>query len=207
MAVMRTALSLLLAIISLSCSQAAPRGRLDDLTAPSADILRHSPGVADVEVLVPASKPTHRIIHLQDWHWVPRDLFAADVRRSAGKPLSNDEVDALYEQHLDEVELAQKEQVVIIGTLGVTRILAEGFTKEELANFHDVKAAIRDVNDRLHDLVRERAKVRVRRLGGGTTEYIRVATSRYKEFAGQNSSRTGDAPVTPSAWGLRGWTD
>jgi hypothetical protein len=56
--------------------------RLDDLNVPTAELLRQLPGVADVEVLVRVDKPTHRIIHLRDWHYVPKDLFRQDADRT-----------------------------------------------------------------------------------------------------------------------------
>jgi hypothetical protein len=65
-------------------------GRIDELASPAADILRQIPGVAHVEVLVSSPKPTHRIIQLRDWHYVPPDLFSLDVRQQvAGRPLSD----------------------------------------------------------------------------------------------------------------------
>jgi hypothetical protein len=69
-------------------------GRLDDLAAPVAEMLRQLPGVAEVEVLVAVTNPTHRIIHLRDLHSVPADLFAQDVRHAAKKTLSDQEVTA-----------------------------------------------------------------------------------------------------------------
>src|SRR5262245_8103218 len=51
-------------------------GRIDDPAAPAADILRQVPEVADIEVLVGDPRPTGRIVHVRDWHFVPRDLCA-----------------------------------------------------------------------------------------------------------------------------------
>jgi hypothetical protein len=76
------------------------KGPLDDLTAPAADLLRQLPGVVEVEALVSPAKPTRRIIHLRDWHFVPEDLFALDLRNSAGKPLSDEEAKARYREFL-----------------------------------------------------------------------------------------------------------
>ena len=56
-------------------------------------------------MLVGAPKPAHRIIHLQDWHYVPREEFAPDVRQQVGRPVSDEDVDKLYRKHLLEVEL------------------------------------------------------------------------------------------------------
>jgi hypothetical protein len=43
-------------------------GSIADLSTDAAALLRQLPGVVDVEVLVTCPKPTHRIIHLRDWH-------------------------------------------------------------------------------------------------------------------------------------------
>jgi hypothetical protein len=77
-------------------------GRIDELAAPAADILRQLPGVADVDVLVSAPKPTHRIIHLRDWHHVPLDLFALDVRQQVGRPVSDEDIEKVHQKHLLE---------------------------------------------------------------------------------------------------------
>jgi hypothetical protein len=42
-------------------------GRIDALASPAADILRQVPGVADVEVVVSAAKPTHRRTRTTEW--------------------------------------------------------------------------------------------------------------------------------------------
>jgi hypothetical protein len=62
-------------------------------------------------------RPARRIIHLRDLHFVPRDLFAIDVRQAAGRPLSDAEVDRLYEKHLLETEVVQIEQMVLLRCL------------------------------------------------------------------------------------------
>src|SRR5438876_1052181 len=54
---------------------AAYTPKVADRGIPAADLLRQLPGVAEVEVLVACPKPTHRIVHLRDWHFVPRDLY------------------------------------------------------------------------------------------------------------------------------------
>ena len=86
---------------------------LEDLTAAAEDILRLLPGVCNVKVAVQADKPTHRIIHLRDWHFVPRDLFAIDVKHAASRPLSEEVIDRLYEEGLLEVEAMQLEQLAL----------------------------------------------------------------------------------------------
>lgn len=55
--------------------------RIDDLSAPVAEIFRGLPGVVQIEVLVKTDKPTGRIIHIRDWHYVPKDLYALDMKQ------------------------------------------------------------------------------------------------------------------------------
>jgi hypothetical protein len=135
-------------------------GRLDDLAVPAADLLRQLPGVADVEVLVRVAKPTHRIIHLRDWHYVPADL----LRQDAGKPLSNEEADALHRAHVLEVELVQLEQEGVLRCLvkhhGLKRVLVEGLTAKGVPAYREVIAALREAHKELADLHGQRARVK-----------------------------------------------
>jgi hypothetical protein len=59
--------------------QPQDKGRVDDLGRPAADLLRQLPGVASVEVVPAEGKPARRLIHLRDFHYVPRDLFALEL--------------------------------------------------------------------------------------------------------------------------------
>jgi hypothetical protein len=55
---------------------------------PNAFSLRQAPGVVRVEELVSLRHPTHRIIHVRDWHFVARDRFTIDVQDAAGRKLT-----------------------------------------------------------------------------------------------------------------------
>jgi hypothetical protein len=111
----------------------APAG-IDDLAAAPTPLLRGLPGVVAVEALVVAERPTHRIIHLRDWHLVPKDLYAADLRSATGRPLSDADIDALHAELLLEVELVQLEQAALLRCLarrhGLRRVLIEGLTPD-----------------------------------------------------------------------------
>jgi hypothetical protein len=61
-------------------------GRLDNLNVPVEPILRQLPGVVEVEVRRPTALARRRIVHLKDWHFVPKDLFAADIRKFSIAP-------------------------------------------------------------------------------------------------------------------------
>jgi hypothetical protein len=132
------------------------QGRIDDLAAPAADILRQLPGVAEVEVLVTATKPTHRIIHLRDWHVVPRDLHAIDLRQAAGRPLSDEDIDVLHAEHLLEVELVQLDQAAILRCLtkhhGLRQVLCEGLTAKGVSTYKAKVDSLRELDRRLPGL-------------------------------------------------------
>src|SRR3954447_22816834 len=76
--------------LPVAAGQPAVQG--DDPAAPAAAILRQLPGAARVEILVSPAQPARRIVHLADWHFVPQDLFALDLRGASGKPLSEGDV-------------------------------------------------------------------------------------------------------------------
>jgi hypothetical protein len=101
------------------------------------DQLRQLPGVVRVEVLVHADQPTHRIVHLRDWHFVPRDLYALDT---------NDEP---YEKFLQKVDAVQQEQMALLRCLikhhGLRRVFAEGFAPKDLPNYRERIAVLRDM--------------------------------------------------------------
>ncbi|HLW65885.1 MAG TPA: hypothetical protein VKS79_11235 [Gemmataceae bacterium] len=77
-----------------------------------------------------------RIIHLQDWHFVPKELLAIDLTDAYGRSLTPDEIDLLYEQHLLEVELVQLEQMAVLRCLiqhhGLKKLFSEGFSRGEV---------------------------------------------------------------------------
>jgi len=126
--------------------------RIDDLAISAADILRALPGVVQVEVLVKVEKPTSRIIQLRDWHFVPKELLAIDLAEAHGRPLTQDEIDVLYEQHLLEVELVQLEQLAVLRCLikhhGLKRVFAEGFSPAELEGYREKITGLRTMEEK-----------------------------------------------------------
>ena len=120
--------------------------RVDDLDSPVADLLRQLPGVVEVEVAVEvavaAEKPTCRIVHLRDWHHVPKDLFTIDMKQAHGRELNDDEIDRLHEEHLLEVQAVQLEQIALLRCLirhhGLKTLFSEGLTEKGYANFVEI---------------------------------------------------------------------
>lgn len=129
----------------------APRAKLAspaELTGLSADVadLRKLPGVHAAEIAHRAEQPTHRIVHVANWHYVPRDAFAADLR-DQDDTLPDDEIDRRYTEFLDEVEAVQREQMDLLRALIQRYSLAcihyEGFS-EDSADFSRLVATIRE---------------------------------------------------------------
>jgi hypothetical protein len=133
------------------------RGQLDDLTVPAVDLLRQLPGVVEMETLVAVAKPTRRIVHLRDWHFVPEDLFALDLRDSAGKPQSDEQAKARYREFLLEVELVQLEQAALLRCLtrhhGLRRVLYEGLTPGEAKLYREKAADLHEAGPSLWEQV------------------------------------------------------
>ena len=117
------------------------KARIDDLAASADEILRGLPGVVQVEFLVKADKPTRRVIHLRDWHYVAKDLYAIDMKQVHGRELTEQEIDQLHRELLLEVELVQLEQLAILRCLinhhGLKRVHSEGFSPNELEAYRE----------------------------------------------------------------------
>ena len=117
-------------------SGSLPGRSLSDLTAPALATLRSLRGVGAVEMLVEAKRPTHRIVHIADWHFVPREAFAADIREQAGEAIADDEIDRLYGEHLAEVRRVQSAQRRLLRELirrhGVEAVYCEGLTDDDM---------------------------------------------------------------------------
>ncbi len=99
---------------------------IDNLNSPVVDLLRQLPGVVQVEVAVTVKEPTSRIIHLRDWHFIPRELFALDMKEVHGRDLADKEIDRLYQEFLLEVELVQIEQLATLLSTSLQAMLLAG---------------------------------------------------------------------------------
>lgn len=79
--------------------------------------LKQMPEVASVTVQA-VLNPTHRIIHVLNWHFVSREDFALEGDSDA------------YEAFLDDVEAVQVEQMTFLKRIGVKKVFYEGLTPE-----------------------------------------------------------------------------
>jgi hypothetical protein len=116
----------------------------DDLTR----LLDDLPHLASVEGDA-EGRPERVVVHLRDWHLVPRDAFDKDVKAAAGRDLSKAELDRLYAEHLDAVESVQKQLDAILRRLAARHrglpVYLEGLTDEGVNVFKLKATALSDV--------------------------------------------------------------
>jgi hypothetical protein len=120
-----------------------------------------APRRARIEALVTVAKPTHRIIHFRDYHFVLRELYAADLADALGRALPPDELDPRHRELSLQAELVTIEQAAVMRCLaqhhGLTRVLCEGLTLDGLPQFSEAIAAFRETEQRLASLRKRRA--------------------------------------------------
>jgi len=128
---------------------------LFDFSADAVPFLRQLPHVAHVGRHGP-KQASHRIIHIIDWHFVEKKAFAADL--GSGE----DEIDALYEQHLDDVAAIQDHQVELLRALiqhGLKKLHIEGLAVGDEFIFDAKIKALRRAGEELAGLQEEKAKL------------------------------------------------
>jgi hypothetical protein len=117
-------------------SSSAAGRRLSKFAGPANKAFGNLPGVAEVEILIPVGRPTHRIVHIADWHFVPRNAFAADIRDQFDDAIADEEIDQLYAKHLGEVQHVQAAQRQLLRELirrhGLKQVFCEGLTESEM---------------------------------------------------------------------------
>jgi hypothetical protein len=150
----------------------ATKPRIDDLGSPVVELLRSLPGVVQVEVGVVAKNPTSRIIHLRDWHFVPKELYALDMKDVHGRELTADEIDRLHQELLLEVELVQIEQMAVLRCLirhhRLKKVFSEGFSPNELEAYREKIAVLKAMDQEQLPKVRKQLE-EVRKLKEGST--------------------------------------
>jgi len=105
---------------------------------PQLDELRQIPEVAAVTTNSVTS-PTYRVVHLLNWHWIPRDRFKLD------------NPDGDYEKFLDEVDAIQQEQMKVLRAMKVRVVFYEGLTTENIAAYKRKIEQLRRLKQRKGD--------------------------------------------------------
>src|SRR5580765_7573454 len=121
-------------------------------------MLRGLPGVALVDH-VAVEKPKKRIIHLLDYHYVPRELYALDFKAATGKELT----DADYNRFLDDVESVQADHAAtldaLIGQHGLKSVSLERLTIAKRNDLIVPATLIKDLKPSQAKLAEQLAKV------------------------------------------------
>jgi hypothetical protein len=89
--------------------------------------------VAEVRVVRDGS-PRNRIVHLLDYHHVPRDLFLLDLQQFRGEQFTKEQADKEFANFLD-VEQVQKQQIAVLRWLKPKKVFCEGLCPEGMAEF------------------------------------------------------------------------
>ncbi len=158
-------------------------GNLDDHSVDAAGLLGQLPAVAQVDIPSLAAAPTRRIVHLRDWHFVPKDLYALDLS-SVRRNLTNEDIDLLHSRLLLEVEAVQLDQMAVLRCLvrhhGLRRVFAEGLTSKDLANYKDKIAVLKNMEEK--DVPRFRQQLdEVRELKRSMAAAGREKSERYEQ--------------------------
>jgi hypothetical protein len=86
------------------------------------DELKSIPDVVEVTVRS-VDKPTHRVIHILDWHYVSEKRFRLDSPEGD------------FDAFLDSVDSLQKQQRALLKAIGVKSVFVEGLTAESKPAF------------------------------------------------------------------------
>jgi hypothetical protein len=131
--------SYFLLLFLAGCSNPEPLRLINPAT------LEEIPAVHAVEVSPAKETRKRQIIHILNWHFVPRADFALDIRteaEKAGVTLSDDDVDRNWESFLGEVEAVQDEQMAVLRELaksyGLKQVFIEGLAKENQQAFKEL---------------------------------------------------------------------
>lgn len=137
-------------------------GRIDDLTVRAVQLLQKLPGVIGIEVPSLTGPRTARIIHLKDWHFVSKEMFATDLRDQSDA-ISNEEIDSQYEAFLQHVEAVQIEQTTLLRCLiqhhGLKQVFSEGLTDSYQPKYLDTIAKLRRMETEIPEMQEQQRKV------------------------------------------------
>ena len=121
---------------------------------------------------------------------MPKDLFAADIRDQADRPVSDAEIDSIYEKFLSQVEAVQTEQRALLRCLvkhhGLRVVFQEGLTQLDLPAYRAKLRVLRKLEGEMSGLRDEHAEI-VRTLSemrgagrGDTADYRELADIKQK---------------------------
>jgi hypothetical protein len=175
-----------------------------DLSVLAEPIIKGLPGVEKVSV---TGQPGKRLIHILDWHFVDRDDFKIDMEEAHKRKLSKDELDEMYRDLLQEIEMVQIEQMGLIQCLrhhGIRSIYSEGYAVGEEKGFSEKVAALAGISNQYKETRRQLSDVRdimndpARRKQAQDLEKEVMSASAELKLPRSNSERQGGFSLTVS---------
>lgn len=98
-------------------------------------------GCSQAPAPTPPPQP-RQALHVCNWHYIPKDHFAADLKSVGGGPLSDEDLNAQYCEFLAEVEAVQVEQVAemrkLIHEHNLKHVWLEGLTESRMPDFKEL---------------------------------------------------------------------
>ena len=130
---------------------------IHSLSFPAETILRESREVDSVRATRSRQQQfTHRIIHIRNWHFLPKDLFAAEFRQINGASAKQSAIDEAYQEFLGEVESVQAEQIRLLRRLirkhGLKTVYYEGLIEDELPLYRAKIRSLRQLEKSLSEI-------------------------------------------------------
>jgi len=126
------------------------------------------PFVAEAKLFSDEKKPRCRIIHIRDWHLVPREQFLAD-QHARRRQMSSEDDELLFQHLLAQVGAVQREQQAVLLALvkhhGLKRVLIEGLTAADMARWKEQIASLQEDETKLRSQLTD-----IRALRGGPKE-------------------------------------
>jgi len=152
--------------IDAALTSYAPKtpSRIDDLSISANDLLKQLPGVVNVQWERALNRPAHRIIHLRDWHFVPKDIYGIAMEKTYGRKLAQEEKDHLFRELLLEIEIVQVEQMgplrCLIRYHGLKTVFCEGVYADGLVGYRKNIDSLRGIAKQVAELEGQLREVR-----------------------------------------------
>lgn len=154
-------------VLGLHRRDARPSDDIDDLSVSAEQILRDCPDVVNVETLVSGFWPTHRIVQINDCHYLSREKFARAVEmigRVRGHRFTDEGAHDWHQAVSDDTERFQASQARLFCRLadqhGLREVFMEGLTAENLPTLMDSIRLLRELASKGDGLSREIKELR-----------------------------------------------
>jgi len=141
------------------------------------------PSIHTIETKIKSENPTHTIIHIKNWNFIPFNLFKVDFRANDPEPITDEELKIHFEKFLKDIEEIQTEQKALLRHLKIKKVFVEGLTEEDLP-FIKIKLDVMCRFSKVVEQVRQEQndiEAKLDRLNKGSEEYRKLVKWRDEE--------------------------